>query len=224
MYQEAWNRISNSKVFLVPGVGLNSWFGNMEVVGFESHDVGLSMNSLSFGFWVQNLLSVCRTGEPIVFPSGGSATNMDGKGFYWYDTMTEHIITSSVFRNCGYRSSSYAQYDSSPARGCGDDTATGCSQDSSVFGFLAHSDQFAPELMQGTRDITFENCGRRFQLWDDRGAKAPFTTVSGRLQNWIDVDGSASGLNEPTLIVSGQDAAKGWWQVDDQGEFTSLFP
>jgi hypothetical protein len=210
--------MSNSKAFLTPGVGLNSWFGNMEILGFESHDAGLSINSLSPGFWLQNLLAVCRTGESIVFPVGGSATYMDGKGFYWYDTMTEHIITSSLFRNCGYRSSSFAQYDSSPTRGCGDDAATGCTNVSSVFGFLAHSDQFVPEIMQGTRDISFQSCGRRFELWDYRGIRAPNTTVSGRLQSWIDVDGSASGLGESTLIVSGQNAAEGWWQVDDQGK------
>lgn len=65
--------------------------------------------------------------------------------------------------------------------------------------------------MQGTRDILFEKCGRRFSLknWQDKD------TVSGRQQNWIDVDGTASGLGEPTLMVSGVEPAADWWQVDE---------
>lgn len=68
--------------------------------------------------------------------------------------------------------------------------------------------------MQGTTNICYENCGRRFYLVNFRGDDAP-TTVSGRLQNWLDVDGSASGLNEPTLIGSGLADTGLWWRVDD---------
>jgi len=66
-------------------------------------------------------------------------------------------------------------------------------------------------MSQGTRDITFQNCGRRFSLdnWLDRD------TVSGRQQNWLDVDGSASGLGQATLIASGYASASTWWHVDD---------
>ena len=47
-----------------------------------------------------------------------------------------------------------------------------------------------------------------------RGDDQP-TTVSGRTQNWLDVDGTASGLNVPTLMVSGYDECGFWWRVDD---------
>jgi hypothetical protein len=54
-------RISNSKAFRIAGVGLNSWSGSLEVVGWESHDVGLAIESLnSEGFWIDNALIVCR--------------------------------------------------------------------------------------------------------------------------------------------------------------------
>ena len=53
-------RISNTKVFLVPSVGLNSWTGRIEVSGFEAHDVALMMESLSDGFWLDQGLAVCR--------------------------------------------------------------------------------------------------------------------------------------------------------------------
>jgi hypothetical protein len=114
----------------------------------------------------------------------------------------EHIITNSTFRRCGYRSSLYNQYDQSPSRGC-DDT----------FGFLSHSDEFNPEVMQGTRNIIFQQCGRRFKFTVTNP-----TTVSGRLQNWVDFDGSVSGLNEATLIGSGLNDAGLWWKVEPSGE------
>ena len=72
--------------------------------------------------------------------------------------------------------------------------------------------------MQGTSNISFEACGRRYRLHDFRGDNLP-STVSGRLQNWLDVDGSASGLNVPTIIGSGESDAGLWWDVDDEGKF-----
>lgn len=129
-----------------------------------------------------------------------------------YDTAQEHIITDSVFRNCGFRSDEYDQYNSAPDRGCGDESEadTGCSQYSTTFGFLTHSDEFTPEIMQGTRNITFDNCGRRFRF-----TTTEVETVSGRGQNWLDVDGSISGFGEATLIGSGVDGAYDWWAVEE---------
>jgi hypothetical protein len=187
----------------------------MEVIGFESHDNSLAMASLEAGFWIKNLLAVCRTGERLGLPPVAELNRpLSGSGFFWYDTGQEHIITSSTFRNCGYRSDLYAQYDQSPTRGCSDtNVSNACYKDSTVFGFLTHSDQFTPEVMQGTRDIKFENCGRRFKFTKDT-----LETVSGRGQCWLDADGSASGLNEPTIIGSGLALAKDWWGVDNEGK------
>jgi hypothetical protein len=53
-------RITNTKAFLTAGVGLNSWSGSMEVIGWESHDTGLALESLSEGFWLDKALIVCR--------------------------------------------------------------------------------------------------------------------------------------------------------------------
>jgi hypothetical protein len=215
---KAWIRMTNSKAFLVPGVGFNSWSGRMEVIGYETHDVGLAIESLNDGFWIDSMLAVCRTGTAIALPPGASAVNIKGNGFFWYDTGQEHIMTKATFRNCGYRSSEYNQYDSSASRGCGDDDATGCESGSTVFGFVSHSDTFNPEVMQGTKTVRFDSCGRRFKL-DGLDTSISPGTVSGRLQNWLDVDGSASGLNVPTIIGSGLASAKDWWSVDDLGGF-----
>lgn len=219
-YERAWLQVSNSKAFLAPGVGFGSWSGRMEVLGYECHDCGLSLESLSGGFWINNMLSVCRTKTPLALPSGARASAMRADGFRWYDTNQEHIITEATFRGCGYRSSEYDQYNSDPERGCGDETDIGCSSSSSVWSMLTHSDQFVPEIMQGTRAIAFENCGRRFRLQDFR-SNSP-TSVSGREQNWYDHDGTITGFGERSVAASGLSDAGMWWQVDDEGEFDNI--
>jgi len=211
-YEQSWIRMTNTKAFLAPSVGLNSWSGRMEIVGFEAHDVGLSIEALEAGFWIDNMMVACRTGTKLALPTGASTSSMSGNGFTWYDTGQEHIITNSLFRNCGYRSQQYNQYDNTTTRGCGTDVNTGCASSSYVFGFLTHSDQFNPEVMQGTKNITFEQCGRRFSL--DNWGK--FLSVSGRTQNWLDTDGTVSGLRVPTLIGSGLVGAGLWWTVDNE--------
>jgi hypothetical protein len=131
------------------------------------------------------------------------------------DTGQEHIITNATFRNCGARLDDNAYETSSSTRGC--DTTSqynGCWGGSSVWGLLTHSDQFTPEIMQATRDITYVDCGRRFKLADFTTPPNDPSTVSGRIQNWYDADGSASGLNEPTIIGSGLADAGHWWKVD----------
>ena len=162
-------------------------------------------------------VALLRTGEALAkasIPKPWQRIRADG--FFWYDTGQKHIITESVFRNCGYRSVQYSQYDASSDRGCDDSDANGCLDRSTTFGFMTHSDQFTPELMQGTRDITFDNCGRRFSLdnWNDNP-----NTVSGRNQNWLDVDGSVSGRGVRTLIVSGVANVSSWWEVDPDGMY-----
>jgi hypothetical protein len=143
-------RLSDT-IFLRTGIGFLSWNGRVEVVGFESHDAGLSVSALTVGgFWLDSALVVCRTGEAVPMPPGSSMNSIEGSGFEWYDTGQEHIITDSEFRNCGYRGTcglEYAEYDISLTRGCGNGPDTGCSPRSTVFGFLSHSDEFNPELM-----------------------------------------------------------------------------
>eukprot|EP00934_Nitzschia_sp_Nitz4_P002884 Nitzschia sp. Nitz4//scaffold35_size145790//102540//106801//NITZ4_003043-RA/size145790-augustus-gene-0.122-mRNA-1//1//CDS//3329549163//2874//frame0 len=204
-----FNRISNSKVYQVANVGVESWTGRLEVVNYESHDIGLSLEGLEWGFWIDKMYVTCRTGETMALPVQ-RADYVRGNGLVWYDTAQDHVMTDSVFKNCGYRSDQYNQYDTSETRGCGTSPYNGCSAISSTFGLLSHSDEFNPEVMQGTRNITFVEAGRRFKF-----SNYDFQTVSGRLQNWIDIDGSVSGLGEYTFIVSGWESTGNWWYVED---------
>ena len=112
------------------------------------------------------------------------------------DTNQEHIITTATFRNCGARKSTNF-YDSSSNRGCSTNSFNGCTSSSSVWGFITHSDEHTPEVMQATTSITYEDCGTRFRLYDYADQNV-ISSVSSRTQNWMDLDGTASGLNVPT--------------------------
>jgi len=215
LWEQASLEVTNTKAFLAPGVGFGSWSGNMDITGYECHDCGLSLESLSDGFWVNKLLAVCRTKTPLMVPNNANVKQIPGSGFTWYDTDQAHIITDAVFRNCGYRSNEYDQYNQDVDRGCGNESDIGCTSSSSVWGMLTHADQFVPEMMQGTKDIRFENCGRRFRLVDFRSNNAP-SSVSGREQNWYDIDGTITGMGEPSIAASGLTDAGMWWQVDDE--------
>ena len=209
--ERAWYKLTNNKVFMTASPSLNSWSGRMEVNRFEAHDVALGMEALQDGFGIDQLLVECRSGEKWVMP-GNRPDYVSGNGFFWYDTGQGHIITNTTFRNCGARNETNA-YDTSPTRGCDTNQFNGCSSGSTVWGFLTHSDQFTPEIMQATREITYEDCGRRFKLVDFADNNSP-SSVSGRAQNWLDTDGSASGTNENTIIASGLVDAGLWWKVD----------
>jgi hypothetical protein len=184
----------------------------VELVGYEAHDTRLSLNVLSNdGFWLSNGLVVCRTGENLGLPK---PSLLDANGIVWYDTGQSHIISNTTFRNCGFRHSNFSQYDASG--GCDGNSVSGCDSDSSVFSSLTMSDEFIPEIMQATKGIKYENCGRRLRVTSTRDS------ASNRAQSWIDSDGSTSNRSSPTLIVSGLDSVKDWWGVDGDGTI-SLF-
>jgi hypothetical protein len=197
----------------------NSWSGLLEIVNYEAHDIRLAIEVVSEGFWMDNAFIVCRTGADLGLPSS-NAYSLEGSAFYWYDVDQEVIITNTTFRNCGYRSTAFAQYDTSPTRGCGNtsDVRKGCADYSTVIGFLSDADQFAPQVMQATNGISFENCGRRFRF-----SSNSLDTVSGRGQNWIDIDGTASGFWEPAIIASGLNSVKNWWGADKNCKTLVLF-
>lgn len=69
-----------------------------------------------------------------------------------------------------------------------------------------------PEIVKTTKNITFDNCGRRFS-----SASGDTETGQAILENWIDADGSASGLGEHSYIVSGMPRSRSWWNIDDEG-------
>jgi hypothetical protein len=59
-YEQAYIKMTNTKTYLAAGTGFNSWSGAMEILSYEAHDVGLSLESLADGFWIDDMLAVCR--------------------------------------------------------------------------------------------------------------------------------------------------------------------
>ena len=58
----------------------------MEVKSYEAHDTGLAIESLSPGFWLDDMHAECRTGEKWSHPSTVKMNRVSGNGFFWYDT------------------------------------------------------------------------------------------------------------------------------------------
>jgi hypothetical protein len=59
--------------------------------------------------------------------------------------------------------------------------------------YLTHSDQFTPGLMQATKNITYSNVDPNFQTVPSTSTTDGIT-VSGRNSNWMDHDGTVTGL------------------------------
>jgi hypothetical protein len=66
-----------------------------------------------------------------------------------------------------------------------------------------------------------ESCGRRFRLADFRGTG--YTSVSSRLQNWLDEDGSVTGFGVRSVIASAYDNGM-WWKPDLETQFVAEGP
>ena len=82
-------------------------------------------------------------------------------------------MRSSTFRNCGGQSATRTG-------GCDNDSiGNGYSAGLSVFKILTHSDQFNPEIMQATKNISFDNCGHRY------ANSKEYPSTSCRTQNWV---------------------------------------
>ena len=216
----AWTKMTNTKVFLVRGAGLTHWGKRSEIVSFEAHDVGRVANI--FGqVLLDKALVRCRTGHELRVPctDGSWCANNPGailtsgamtNGFFWYDTGQSHIVTNSTFRHCGY--------DPSGATGCNDASkGMHCASSSAVWVFLTHSDEHTPELMQASKGIRYEECGQTFGFTFNSGlGNGLNSTTSGRMQSWIDYDGTASGRGVATLMGSRVQDNREWFHLDSE--------
>jgi hypothetical protein len=190
---QVWMRFTDTKVFL-SNIGLQSWGNREELINFEVHDCALSTNV--FGeVWIDNMLVECRSNHVPTYLSGCNISHLPEwhywdcnprdnawwrafGGFQFYDTAQSHLVTNTKFKNC----------QSVDEVHCYSGTC-----DISIFTYLTHSDQFTPGLMQMTNNIQYENVDVNHIL---EPSTDEFTkiTVSGRASNWIDGDGSVTGL------------------------------
>lgn len=198
---------------------MQNWGNRAEIVRFELHDVSLAMNV--FGqVWIDQMLMECRNqhhgptwfnGCPTAAAEGqytqyGKCNIRDFTffqtfgGFQWYDVGQQHILTNSTFRNCR-----------NDWNRCVYGSVNGKCNDVAVFTSLTHSDQFVPELMQVTSGVRYDNVTDLWRystkLTDPEGV-----TVSGRLQNWYDADGTAAQTGARSMIGSAR--ANSWWKYN----------
>lgn len=206
----AWLQFFDTKVFL-SNVGLQSWGDRSELIRFEVHDVSISTNV--FGqVWIDQMLVDCRSGnQPLITKWSGctasSFWNCNSRdqqyyytmdGFQFYDTGQTHIVTNSVFKNCN------TNYAYCKPGGC----------NLRVFLYLTHSDEFTPGLMQATRNISYSNVNISY-ITVPSTTLAAGATVSGRNANWMDWDGTVTGLfpGVRTNIGSNWPGAD-WWRLN----------
>jgi hypothetical protein len=212
---QLWLELEDNKAFLA-NRGLQAWGNRANIQRIEIHDTALSMNV--FGqVWVNGMLMECRSNHRPTSFAGcprASATPRWGEcnvrdfyffttigGFQWYDVGQNHIVQNSTFRNCRNDWS-----------GCIFGSEAGKCNGAAVFTSLTHSDQFVPQIMQITSGINYTNCNNIWrsstQLTDATGE-----TVSGRMQSWLDADGTASGTGQRSMIGSAW--ADQWWKMND---------
>jgi hypothetical protein len=55
----------------------------MDVVKYEAHDVGLALEALTSGFWIDQMTVACRTSEVLKLPAQ-RADYVRANGFVWY--------------------------------------------------------------------------------------------------------------------------------------------
>uniref|UniRef100_A0A6B2KYW6 CEMIP beta-helix domain-containing protein n=1 Tax=Arcella intermedia TaxID=1963864 RepID=A0A6B2KYW6_9EUKA len=204
--------LRDTKVFLA-NRGIQDWGDREDIIRFEGHDLGLSANVFG-SVWIDQMLLNCRSNNTVTMWNGCNWHNSwtpwgycnirdyaffnGAVGFQFYDTGMRHIISNSIFRNCAV----------SQFKQCNE-----CFFAS--FELLTHSDQFLPDHMQSTTNITFQNCDME-HLWHFTVDAPTWDSISGRLQNWLDVDGSAyhNGRSGRTLL--GSNRSNEWYQVNDE--------
>ncbi|KAI9015632.1 hypothetical protein DFJ74DRAFT_732320 [Hyaloraphidium curvatum] len=224
--QQLWLRFEDTKVFL-SNRGMQHWGDRSDIVRFELADINLAANV--FGeVGVRDVLHTCRTGNKPTWFAGCPRVGSPNPGvqwglchardyvfwhrfhgWQWYDVGQRHIITDVVFRNCRSDWDGPCVY-TSEYNSCGFN---------SMWIMLTHSDEFVPEVMQATRNITYQNVLVPELVQFSTSLSDPMgNTVSGRLASWFDADGSVYGPYLPSLrgrpVMIGSTWARGWWRMN----------
>ena len=192
----------NDTLLFLCNVGLQHWGSLPQLFGLETHDVIKAANF--FGLAIADTWTVtCRTANRPTFASPGSGSGWQEQAwrqssslFQSYDTGQSHLINNLTFRNC---------------------TSVKKKQEFQLLEMLTHSDTFSPDTMIISQNLSFEGVGmdasQEYRLGVTVNATPP--TVSHRMQNWGDADGSLSGRpGIPTQL--GSSRMGWWWRLDDR--------
>ena len=188
------SNFTNIKVWMC-NVGILHWGSSIRFSKIETHD---SLRAVTvFGtVGLKECLFNCRSNNTLTL-TGNSYDQMlytyPYAEFQWYDVGQTHIVANTTFRNCLTGKYSYST--------------------ASTWQFLTHSDQFVPDAMQATIGIIYENTDYDKRISRNVDNMLTRNTTSGRLQNWDDLDGSASGTGVPTIM--GSSTANDWYKMDN---------
>ncbi|KAI9034510.1 G8 domain-containing protein [Hyaloraphidium curvatum] len=200
--KQLWLKLEDVKVFLA-NRGMQNWGDRSDIIRMELHDINLAANVFG-SVSATGVLHTCRTANKPTWFAG------EFHGWQWYDTGQRHIITDITFRNCRSDWNGPCVYASQ---------YNSCS-DNSIWTILTHSDQFVPEVMQATRNITYDNVlVPRLVKFSTELTDAMGNTVSGLLASWFDADGSVYAPYLPSLrgtpVMLGSNWASEWWKYRD---------
>lgn len=184
-YQDPlWMRFTNTKAFLCQ-IGLSHWGERADVVNFEVHDSGRSVQLFGES-WYGNALINAKSGNPVGFPY-----DQGQMGFQFYDTWVKTMVTNVVFRNFVPRDPADPSYYGKRT------TLTS----------LNFSDRFKPQGISATKGITFENVPVEIRIGHTLA-----NSGSARYFNFVDWDGSWVGANGPRIVGSAHEGD--WWNFD----------
>jgi hypothetical protein len=186
--KEAWMQFNDTKVWMCR-MGVSHWGDRIEIVGFESHDTGRSVQVFGEAWFSQALVNA-ESGSLIKYP--GKPT-----GFQFYDTYVKSIVTQVTFR--GFTAND-PPYDMETT------DYPFAHEDRRVFSALIHSDYFKPQGISAVANIQFDNCDESQIVEHKR-----ITTGASRYFNFVDWSGSIGNAGIPQIIGSGI----GWWHYDE---------
>ncbi|KYQ92567.1 hypothetical protein DLAC_06555 [Tieghemostelium lacteum] len=180
---------TNTKVYQ-SNRGVGHWGERVEVIGLESHD-SRRPGSLFGEAWLHNALVNGQSGNLL-----SKGKEMSRQGFQFYDTYVQTILSNVIFRNFNNT------YPSS----------TSSEDDNKVLISMTHSDEFKPQGISATNNITLQNCAAARIIGHN-----VVDTGSSRYFNFIDYDGTFTSRGVPTIVG----AHDKWWQFDSTCQFNS---
>ncbi|EFA76092.1 hypothetical protein PPL_10671 [Heterostelium album PN500] len=187
-----WMTFNNTKVYL-SNRGIGMWGERSEANALESHD-SRRPASLFGESWVNNALVNGQSANLLA-----KGNEVSRQGFQFYDTYVKTILTNVVFRNYA---TVYPYSQSSE-------------DDNKVIISMTHSDEFKPQGISATRNITLQNC-----LASQIIGHNIVDTGSSRYFNFIDFDGTVTGRAGVPTIVGAHDK---WWQFDSSCVYNSAW-
>ena len=219
-WAQAQMLIEDSKVFLSNNLGLLHFGARSEVSRFEAHDTSLGV--LLYGQTsLHDSVLGCRSRNPVTFFAGcatalaAGATNRVSQtfncnqrdyNFHWAGTAYQmgslendvHILVNVTMQNCDWSTWGPCLYSCSGGE---------------VMLIPSASSRFAPGLSLVSKQITLTNIDYSTVYGFSTGQPSVQPSVTARLANWKDLDGTASFWSLPSLIGSKR-AGPGWWNLD----------